>query len=90
MYLSAVPSWEINRDEPLHWLVKVFTFKNFTETISFLNAIAVVAEEQGHHPNLKVFDFKNLKVCLSTHAIKGLSENDFILAAKIDELLPIA
>jgi 4a-hydroxytetrahydrobiopterin dehydratase len=49
--------------------------------------IAAIAEEEGHHPDLRLHSYKFLEVTLTTHAIKGLSENDFILAAKIDELL---
>lgn len=66
-------------------LANTYTFRDFVETINFVNKIAVVAEEEQHHPDLTI-SYNNLGVELSTHAIGGLSENDFILAAKIDEL----
>ena len=68
-----------------HMLAKSFHFKNFVETMRFVNEIARVAEAEGHHPDLTI-SYDNLTVELMTHAIGGLSENDFILAAKIDEL----
>ncbi|MCB8994798.1 MAG: 4a-hydroxytetrahydrobiopterin dehydratase [Bacteroidales bacterium] len=74
------------------WLVsdemkisKKFHFKDFYETMNFVNKIANIAEGEGHHPVMHVY-YANLEVELWTHAILGLSENDFILAAKIDEL----
>jgi len=62
-----------------------FKFKNFKENMAFVNKIADIAEAEGHHPDLKI-NYNKLRVDLSTHAISGLSENDFILAAKIDKL----
>lgn len=66
-------------------LATTYRFRDFVETINFVNKIAAVAEEEQHHPDLTI-SYNNLGVELSTHAIGGLSENDFILAAKIDEL----
>jgi len=66
-------------------LANTYTFRDFVETINFVNKIAAVAEEEGHHPDLTI-SYNNLGVELMTHAIGGLSENDFILAAKIDEI----
>lgn len=68
-----------------HMLAKSFTFKDFAQTIAFVNKIAAIAEEEGHHPDLTV-SYGSLGVELMTHAIGGLSENDYILAAKIDEI----
>ena len=62
-----------------------FSFVNFVHTMEFVNKIAGLAEEEGHHPDMHV-SYGKLTVELWTHAINGLSENDFILAAKIDEL----
>lgn len=64
---------------------KQFNFKNYSETINFVNKVARIADEEGHHPVLLVF-YSKVEVYLWTHAILGLSENDFILAAKIDEI----
>lgn len=64
---------------------KEFQFSDYISTIDFVNKVAELAEEEGHHPVMHVF-FSRLKIELWTHAILGLSENDFILAAKIDIL----
>jgi 4a-hydroxytetrahydrobiopterin dehydratase len=66
-------------------LANTYTFRDFVETINFVNKIAAVAEEEQHHPDLTV-SYNTMGIELSTHAIGGLSENDFIVAAKIDEL----
>ncbi len=68
-----------------HLLTKHFTFKNFKQTMEFVNKVAAVAESEGHHPDLTV-SYGGVTVELMTHAVGGLSENDFILAAKIDAL----
>lgn len=75
-------SWTLVNDKRLE---KNFNFKNFKEALAFVNAIAEVAEEEKHHPNL-ILSWGKVVVMLWTHAIDGLSENDFILAAKIDAL----
>ena len=67
-------------------IVRVFEFAGYHRTISFVNAVAWVAENEGHHPDLKVH-YGKVEVLYTTHAIDGLSENDFICAAKIDRLL---
>jgi len=64
---------------------KTFKFPNYFRTMSFVNAIAWIANKENHHPTLKV-DYNQCIVQFTTHAIKGLSENDFICAAKIDGL----
>ena len=68
-----------------HLLVHEFRFKDFKDAMVFANKIAVIAEEEQHHPDLTI-SWGSVSVELSTHAIGGLSENDFILAAKIDEI----
>lgn len=68
-----------------HLLAKSFRFKDFAQTMEFVNKIAKIAEDEGHHPDLTV-TYGSVTVELMTHAIGGLSENDFIVAAKIDEL----
>jgi len=64
---------------------KTFAFKDFTQTIDFVNKVAALSEDEGHHPVMHVY-YSRLEIELWTHAILGLSENDFILASKIDEL----
>ena len=69
------------------WIERTIRFKNFVEMMQGVNQIADLAESEGHHPDLHLTGYRNLKIDLTTHAIGGLSENDFILAAKIDALL---
>jgi 4a-hydroxytetrahydrobiopterin dehydratase len=64
-------------------IVKEFKFKGFPETIAFVNRAALIAQDEGHHPEFHIH-YNKVEVELWTHAINGLSENDFILAAKID------
>jgi 4a-hydroxytetrahydrobiopterin dehydratase len=81
-YLKEVPNWTISSDN--FSVERKFGFSNFKEAIGFVNKVADLAEREGHHPDINLFSYKNVKITLSTHAIHGLSENDFILAAKID------
>jgi 4a-hydroxytetrahydrobiopterin dehydratase len=83
-YALATPHWEIKRSGT-HKIVRQFLFKTFQESIRFVTAIAEVAEEEHHHPTIQIF-FNSVLLELYTHAITGLSENDFILAARIDEI----
>jgi 4a-hydroxytetrahydrobiopterin dehydratase len=85
-YLSSVEPFRIER-ATVHRLVREVTFKDFQEVLSAVNKIGEIAEADGHHPNLYLHEYKHLRIELSTYAIKGLSMNDFILAAKINELL---
>ena len=80
-YLEQVKGWET--DNKKIW--KEFRFKNFIATMGFVNKVALLAQEEGHHPDMEVH-YSRVKIELWTHAIDGLSENDFILAAKIDQL----
>ncbi len=63
-----------------------WTMKNFMAGIDFFDKIAALAEEEGHHPDLHLEGYRNLKIVLWTHAVGGLTENDFIVAAKINQL----
>jgi len=78
---GEVKGWEA-RDDQLH---KSFKFKDFVTAMSFLGRVAEVAEREGHHPDFCVH-YNRVDFTLSTHDVGGLSENDFILAAKIDAL----
>lgn len=82
-YLDAVPQWSVTPSEKQ--IERDFTFKNFKEALVFVNKVGELAEAEGHHPNLYLHNWKRVKVELTTHAIKGLSLNDFILAAKIEQ-----
>ena len=77
------PGWALESDK----LVRRFRFRDFREAIAFVDDLARVAEDEGHHPDLTI-NYNRVRVELSTHAIGGLSENDFILAAKIELLQP--
>jgi 4a-hydroxytetrahydrobiopterin dehydratase len=68
-----------------HMLVKEFRFPDFKQALAFANKVGEVAEEEQHHPDMTI-GWGNVSIELSTHAIGGLSENDFILAAKIDKI----
>ena len=65
-------------------LEKEYKFKDFKEALKFVNRLGEIAESEGHHPDIYLHDWNKVKVALTTHAIGGLSENDFILASKID------
>lgn len=67
-------------------IVKFFEMKDFKDAVSFVNKIADLAESEGHHPDIKIFSYKRVEITLFTHAVGGLSVNDFILAAKIDKI----
>ncbi|QDT64020.1 4a-hydroxytetrahydrobiopterin dehydratase [Calycomorphotria hydatis] len=82
--LAEVPEWELNDDASM--ISRKWTFKNFVEGMDFLNKVAEIAEEDQHHPDLHLYGYRNVRIELMTHAIGGLSENDFIVAAKIDAI----
>jgi 4a-hydroxytetrahydrobiopterin dehydratase len=77
-----VPEWEVLGE---HHLRRRFQFKNFREALGFVNRVGELAEEQGHHPDVS-FGWGYAEVTIFTHKIDGLTESDFILAAKISEL----
>ncbi len=63
---------------------KKYKLKNFKEALAFVNKVGALAEEEGHHPDIRLYSWNKVKLTLSTHAIGGLSENDFIMATKIE------
>ena len=88
-YQKKVDGWEIvKNDKSIYYLEKKFTFKNFLESQKFVNAVGIISEEEGHHPEIS-FGWGYAKINITTHAIEGLSENDFILAAKIDQIFNV-
>ena len=85
-YLKRVDGWDVNKDElDGHYLTKQFKFENFIESQKFVNKVGQVAEAEGHHPDI-FFGWGYARIKIFTHAIKGLAESDFILAAKIDKI----
>ena len=84
-YLKKVDGWDVKNDENKNYfLLKEFKFNNFLESQEFVNKIGAIAEAESHHPDIS-FGWGYAKVKIFTHAIKGLAESDFILAAKIDK-----
>ena len=84
--LKEVPGWELSKSTDNQFqITRKFEFKDFKESMSFINKVADLAESEGHHPDIYIF-YNKVTLTLSTHFIKGLSENDFILAAKINKL----
>jgi len=81
--LSKINLWSLNDNKEM--IFKKFKFKNFKKTINFINLIANISEEEGHHPDI-TFGYGYCLIMIHTHAIKALSINDFILAAKIDNI----
>ena len=79
--LKEIPTWALKEGH----LFKKFRFTDFIEAMKFVNSVAGIAENEGHHPDFSVH-YSKVEVEIWTHAINGLSENDFILAAKIDEI----
>lgn len=80
-YAPQVPDWKIAPDDKK--ITKEFKFKDFVAAMAFVNKVAAIAESEGHHPDISIF-YNLVRFELTTHAMHGLSENDFILATKID------
>jgi 4a-hydroxytetrahydrobiopterin dehydratase len=85
-YLKKVDGWDVKSSENKnYYLTKDFKFKNFEESQNFINKVGSIAEKENHHPDIS-FGWGYCKIEIFTHAIKGLAESDFILAAKIDNI----
>ena len=85
-YQKKVDGWDIPKnDKNIYYLEKIFKFKNFKDSQDFVNRVGKISEDEGHHPDI-YFGWGYAKINITTHAIEGLSENDFILAAKIDKI----
>ncbi len=82
--LQELPGWYLTHENQR--IRKDWKLKNFVEALAFFNRIGDVAESEGHHPDLHLESYCNVSIEIWTHAIGGLSENDFILAAKIDQI----
>ena len=88
-YQKKVDCWNILTDEKkIFFLNKKFQFKNFLDSQKFINKVGQISENEGHHPDIS-FGWGYAEIKITTHAIEGLSENDFILAAKIDQLINV-
>jgi len=86
-YQKKVDGWDVLKDKKkIFFLSKKFIFKNFLKSQNFINKVGEISENEGHHPDI-LFGWGYAEIKITTHAIEGLSENDFILAAKIDQLI---
>lgn len=83
VYLLDTPGWEVVDNKKL---TKDFAFKDFVAAMSFVNKVADIAESEGHHPDIKIV-YNKVTLELTTHAAKGLTENDFIMAVKINHII---
>ena len=84
-YLAELPDWKVVNGRKIE---REFQFQDFKTALKFINTIAGIAEKEGHHPDMFLHNWNKVTVMLSTHAISGLSKNDFILAAKVSALVP--
>jgi 4a-hydroxytetrahydrobiopterin dehydratase len=82
--LKEIEGWALDADA--RRIARNWNVKNFMAGIDFFNQIAALAEEEGHHPDLHLEGYRRISIVLWTHAVGGLTENDFILAAKINQL----
>ena len=88
-YQKKVDGWSVNKiEKEIYFLEKKFNFKNCISSQEFINKVGETSEEEGHHPDIS-FGWGYAKIMITTHAIEGLSENDFILAAKIDQIFNV-
>ena len=86
-YQKKVYGWDIVENKnKIYLLEKKFKFKNFIDSQKFVNEVGKISEKEGHHPDI-FFGWGYANINITTHAIEGLSENDFILAAKIDKIV---
>jgi 4a-hydroxytetrahydrobiopterin dehydratase len=83
-YIALLPDWRLTADGQR--IRREWTVKDFATALDFFNRVGHIAEEEGHHPDLHLSGYRHVAIELWTHDIGGLSENDFILAAKIDRL----
>ena len=82
--LGKLDNWSL--EDMGNSISRVFEFSNFKEAVDFINKIAELAEEEGHHPDISLYNYNKLRVKLSTHAVKGLTEKDFKVASGIDKV----
>lgn len=82
-YLSQVANWQLSNDKK--YIYKEYKFKGFYKTMGFVNAVAFIANSENHHPDMEI-GYNYCRIKYLTHAVNGLTKNDFICAAKIDAL----
>tara|TARA_B100000787_G_scaffold49500_1_gene35593 strand:+ start:59 stop:403 length:345 start_codon:yes stop_codon:yes gene_type:complete len=88
-YQKKVDGWNVKKNKKnIYFLEKNYNFKDFTNSHNFINKVSKISENENHHPDIS-FGWGYAKIIITTHAIEGLSENDFILAAKIDQFFSV-
>ena len=88
-YQKKVDGWDIKKNKnKIYFLEKNYKFKNFINSKNFIDKVGEISEDENHHPDI-IFGWGYAKIMITTHAIEGLSENDFILAAKIDQIINV-
>ena len=88
-YQKKVDGWDVKKNiKEKYFLKKNFKFKNFIKSQNFVNKVGEISEKENHHPDIS-FGWGYANIVITTHAIEGLSENDFILAAKIDQIFNV-
>lgn len=87
VYLKKIKNWKLVQNKNSKKIEKLFHFVDFKHALTFANEIGDIAEFEGHHPDINIHDWNKVTISLSTHAIKGLSENDFIIATKVDQII---
>ena len=83
MMMPQIPGWNFERDMAVG---REFSFMDFKKAVAFVNEVADLAEKKGHHPDILIHGWNHVRIALTTHAINGLSGNDFIVAAKVNEI----
>ncbi len=83
-YLEKIPGWSLEDNGKS--IIRVFEFGDFLKAMEFINRIAGIAEQEGHHPDMKIYDYNKVEVLLTTHSLGGLTEKDFNTALKVDKI----
>ncbi len=81
-YFKYIKGWKLVKNT----IEREYKFENFEKALEFVNKVGDIAEAEGHHPNIHIYDWNKVELVLTTHSIKGLSQNDFKMAAKINRL----
>ena len=87
-FLAKYSDWSLSNDVDFPQIARVYKFSKYTLGLEFVNLVAELSDAEGHHPDI-TFGWGYARISITTHAIEGLSENDFILAAKIDEKINV-
>ena len=82
-YLEKLSDWGLKDGGKM--IIKNFKFKDFKEAVEFVNKVSEIAEAEEHHPDIRIYDYNNVEVKLTTHSAKGLTEKDFKVALNIDK-----